>query len=146
MCARRGAAQGGALTGHRGALAGQGGALAGQGGALAGQGGALARPLRRVRRATGEYVDEDGAVVRRIRSLLAAGLNTSTIRTVLPCLRDEGEGLVPICSDLVAGLHRERDRIARAITDLRASMAALDGVIAAAPADVTRRALSSLGA
>lgn len=92
-----------------------------------------------------EYVDEDIAVVRRIRSLLAAGLNTSTIRTVMPCLRDSGERLVPTCSDLVAELHQERDRIARAITDLRTSMAALDGVIAAAPADVARRALSSLG-
>ncbi|MGW1465702.1 MerR family transcriptional regulator [Streptomyces sp. NPDC002308] len=93
-----------------------------------------------------EYVDEDVAVVRRIRSLLAAGLNTSTIRTVLPCLRDDGEWLVPTCSDLVADLHRERDRIARAIADLQTSMVALDGVIAAAPADVTRRALSTLDA
>ncbi|MER6511503.1 MerR family transcriptional regulator [Nonomuraea sp. NPDC001636] len=93
-----------------------------------------------------EYVEEDVAVVRRIRSLLAAGLNTSTIMTVLPCLRDAGDRLVPTCSDLLADLHRERARIAQAITDLQTSMDALDDVIAAAPADVTRRALAALDA
>ncbi|MFI7420509.1 MerR family transcriptional regulator [Nonomuraea sp. NPDC049684] len=92
-----------------------------------------------------EYVEEDVAVVRRIRSLLAAGLNTSTIMTVLPCLRDAGDRLVPTCPDLLADLHQERDRIAQAISDLQTSMDALDDVIAAAPADVTRRALASLG-
>ncbi|MGW2587524.1 MerR family transcriptional regulator, partial [Streptomyces virginiae] len=49
-----------------------------------------------------EYVEEDVAIVRRIRSLLAAGLGTSTITTVLPCLRDTGDRLVPTCSDLLA--------------------------------------------
>ncbi|MEU8323689.1 MerR family transcriptional regulator [Nonomuraea sp. NPDC048881] len=92
-----------------------------------------------------EYAEEDVAVVRRIRSLLAAGLNTSTIMTVLPCLRDAGDRLVPTCSDLLADLHQERARIAQAISDLQTSMDALDDVIAAAPADVTRRALASLG-
>ncbi|MFD8597359.1 MerR family transcriptional regulator [Kitasatospora sp. NPDC059646] len=91
-----------------------------------------------------EYVEDDVDVVRRIRSLLAAGLNTSTITTVLPCLRDTGERLVPTCADLLADLHRERDRIARAMSDLQSSMDALDRVIAAAPADVARRALASL--
>lgn len=91
-----------------------------------------------------EYVEEDIAVVRRIRGLLAAGLSTSTISTVLPCLRDTGDRLVPTCSDLLADLHRERARIAQAIGDLQTSMDALDDVIAAAPADVTRRALAPL--
>ncbi|WP_405813210.1 MULTISPECIES: MerR family transcriptional regulator [unclassified Streptomyces] len=92
-----------------------------------------------------EYAEEDVAVVRRIRSLLAAGLGTSTITTVLPCLRgDTGDRLVPTCSDLLADLHQERDRIAQVISDLQASMDALNNVIAAAPADVTRRALASL--
>ncbi|WP_281032389.1 hypothetical protein [Nocardia higoensis] len=40
-------------------------------------------------------------------------------------------------------LLRERTRIARAITDLEESMAALDAVIAAAPADIARRAAGS---
>ncbi|MEU8773449.1 MerR family transcriptional regulator [Streptomyces sp. NPDC048606] len=103
------------------------------------------RLLHPQRRPSGyrEYVEEDVAVVRRIRSLLAAGLRTSTIATVLPCLRDTGERLVPTCSDLLADLHRERERIARVVSDLQTSMDALDDVIAAAPADVTRRALAS---
>ncbi|MCX4721938.1 MerR family transcriptional regulator [Streptomyces virginiae] len=91
-----------------------------------------------------EYVEEDVVIVRRIRSLLAAGLGTSTITTVLPCLHDTGDRLVPTCSDLLADLHQERDRIAQAISDLQTSMDALNDVIAAAPADVTRRALASL--
>jgi DNA-binding transcriptional MerR regulator len=91
-----------------------------------------------------EYVEADVAVVRRIRSLLAAGLNTATIAGVLPCLRETGGRLVPTCSDLLADLHHERDRIAQAIGDLRSSLDALDAVIAAAPADVARRALNSL--
>ncbi|MEU1819766.1 MerR family transcriptional regulator [Streptomyces roseifaciens] len=91
-----------------------------------------------------EYAEGDVAAVRRIRSLLAAGLNTATIAAILPCLRDEGERLVPTCSDLVADLFRERDRITRAITDLQSSRAALDDVITAAPAEVAGRALATL--
>jgi DNA-binding transcriptional MerR regulator len=91
-----------------------------------------------------EYADADIATVRRIRSLLAAGLNTSTIATILPCLRDTGERLIPTCPDLVTDLHRERDRISRSITDLQTSLSALDEVITAAPPEVTRRALATL--
>ncbi|MEV3972538.1 MerR family transcriptional regulator [Streptomyces sp. NPDC050698] len=100
--------------------------------------------LRPERRPSGyrEYSEADVDTVRRIRSLLAAGLNTATIATILPCLRDEGERLVPTCSDLLADLTRERERITRAITDLQTSRAALDDVIAAAPADVRERAAS----
>ncbi|TQS26146.1 MerR family transcriptional regulator [Microbispora sp. KK1-11] len=90
-----------------------------------------------------EYGDEDVNTVRRIRSLLAAGLNTSTIAAILPCLRDDGDRLIPTCSDLLADLHRERDRIRRSITDLQTSLGALDRVIAAAPPDVRRRALAT---
>jgi DNA-binding transcriptional MerR regulator len=90
-----------------------------------------------------EYSETDVDAVRRIRSLLAAGLNTATIATILPCLRDDGEHLVPTCSDLLADLAKERERITKAITDLQASRSALDKVIAAAPADVAERATSS---
>jgi DNA-binding transcriptional MerR regulator len=90
-----------------------------------------------------EYSEADVDTVRRIRSLLAAGLNTATIATILPCLRDEGERLVPTCSDLLADLTTERERITKAITDLQISRSALDNVIAAAPADVTERATRS---
>lgn len=91
-----------------------------------------------------EYSDADTGTVRRIRSLLAAGLTTSTIATILPCLRDDGDRLVPTCSDLLADLRRERERITQSITDLQTSLNALDRVIAAAPPDVTRRALAAL--
>ncbi|MEU6904214.1 MerR family transcriptional regulator [Streptomyces coeruleorubidus] len=90
-----------------------------------------------------EYSEADVDTVRRIRSLLAAGLNTATIATILPCLRDEGERLVPTCSDPLADLTKERERITKAITDLQISRSALDNVIAAAPADVTERATRS---
>lgn len=88
-----------------------------------------------------EYDEADVGTVRRIRSLLAAGLSTASIATILPCLRDEDERLVPTCSDLLADLFRERERITNAITDLEISRSALDDVIAAAPADVAARAI-----
>jgi DNA-binding transcriptional MerR regulator len=98
--------------------------------------------LTPVRRPSGfrEYADGDVETVRRIRGLLAAGLGTATIATVLPCLRDDGERLVPTCADLVTDLCRERDRISTAITELQSSRAMLDTVIGSAPADVRERA------
>jgi DNA-binding transcriptional MerR regulator len=91
--------------------------------------------LRPHRRPSGyrEYLSSDIAVVRRIRSLLAAGLSTTTISTVLPCIREDGERLVPTCPDLVAQLRRERDRIDQAIDDLTTSRQILNTVITAAP-------------
>lgn len=91
-----------------------------------------------------EYAESDVQAVRRIRSLLAAGLNTATIATILPCLRDEDDRLVPTCSDLLTDLLRERDRITRAITDLQSSRSALDEVISAAPEEVASRAREAL--
>jgi DNA-binding transcriptional MerR regulator len=87
--------------------------------------------LQPLRRPSGyrEYQLSDVAVVRRIRGLLAAGLSTATIATVLPCVRDDGERLVPTCPDLLAELRRERDRIDRAIDDLTTSRRILDSVI-----------------
>lgn len=80
-----------------------------------------------------EYAPSDVALVRRIRGLLAAGLSTATISSVLPCIRDDGERLVPTCPDLVAELRRERDRIDQAINDLTASRHILDTVISSGP-------------
>ncbi|GAA0396182.1 MerR family transcriptional regulator [Streptomyces luteireticuli] len=91
-----------------------------------------------------EYAEADVQAVRRIRSLLAAGLTTATIAQILPCLRDEDDRLVPTCPDLLTDLFRERERITRAITDLQTSRSALDAVIAAAPEDVTSRAQEAL--
>jgi DNA-binding transcriptional MerR regulator len=104
--------------------------------------------LQPARRSSGyrEYSDSDVDTVRRIRSLLAAGLNTATIATVLPCLRDDDQRLVPICSDLVTELCGERDRINAAITELQASRAMLDTVIDAAPEDVAAEARANRAA
>ncbi|MDO3701346.1 MerR family transcriptional regulator [Micromonospora sp. C28SCA-DRY-2] len=93
-----------------------------------------------------EYSDSHVETVRRIRSLLAAGLSTNTIATVLPCLRDDNERLVPTCPDLVTDLCQERDRITAAITELQASRAMLDTVINAAPEDIASRARTNLAA
>jgi DNA-binding transcriptional MerR regulator len=79
------------------------------------------------------YCDSDIDTVRRIRILLTAGLTTRTIGKVLPCVREENRTLVPVCSDLVAELRRERERITQAIDDLKASRGLLDDVIMAGP-------------
>ncbi|MFF3215410.1 MerR family transcriptional regulator [Streptomyces sp. NPDC002886] len=81
------------------------------------------------------YSDSDVETVRRIRSLLAAGLPTSLIAQVLPCIRADEELLVPTCPDLLARLRREGERMTRAIEDLQASRAILNTIITAAPSD-----------
>ncbi|MEU3600196.1 MerR family transcriptional regulator [Streptomyces sp. NPDC006798] len=80
-----------------------------------------------------EYAEDDTDTVRRIRMLLAAGLNTRTIAELLPCTVADGESLIPACSGLVPGLERERERIDRAMADLLAARTALDALVAAAP-------------
>ncbi|MER5281023.1 MerR family transcriptional regulator [Streptomyces sp. NPDC002809] len=80
------------------------------------------------------YSEVDIDTVRRIRSLLAAGLSTTIIARILPCVCIDGLTLTPVCSDTVTELQRERERITRAIVDLQASRSMLDTVIAAAPA------------
>ncbi|WP_410657482.1 MerR family transcriptional regulator [Amycolatopsis sp. lyj-112] len=75
------------------------------------------------------YSDADVAVVRRIRILLAAGLNTAQILEVLPCIVDEGGRLTPDCPELVDGLLRQRARIDEAIGELEATRANLDTII-----------------
>jgi DNA-binding transcriptional MerR regulator len=90
------------------------------------------------------YSEEDIGTVRRIRCLLTAGLTTVTIAHVLPCVRDDGQRLVPVCSDLVAQLQRERERITLAIEELQASQGMLDTVITAAPPEVAQAATANL--
>jgi hypothetical protein len=71
--------------------------------------------------------------VRRIRTLLSAGLGTSVIAEVLPCMVDDGEIVAPSCPEPIPYLARERDRIDRSIDELHATRAILDSIIAAAP-------------
>lgn len=89
--------------------------------------------LRPERRASGyrEYAESDVATVRRIRTLLAAGLNTDLIREVLPCMVDEGNILAPTCDEMAEDLKRERERLGKAIEQLQTSQAMLDAIIRA---------------
>ncbi|KAB7845027.1 MerR family transcriptional regulator [Streptomyces mobaraensis] len=63
-----------------------------------------------------------------ILELFAAGLCSSKIAQVLPCLPGQG-GRERASEELVAGLLDERDRLDRAIRDLRRSRGVLDEVI-----------------
>jgi DNA-binding transcriptional MerR regulator len=92
--------------------------------------------LKPERRPSGyrEYSEADAQIVRRIRTLLAAGLSTSVIAEVLPCMVDDGEIVAPVCEELVPYLARERDRIDRSIDELRATRGILEAIIAATPA------------
>ncbi|MEW2580936.1 MerR family transcriptional regulator [Streptomyces syringium] len=91
--------------------------------------------LRPHRRPSGyrEYRDEDIGTVHGIRTLLAAGLGTTTIGELLPCMVDAGEGLVPACPEMLPDLYRERQRISDAVEDLLAARGVLDTIIAATP-------------
>ncbi|MFV2117483.1 MerR family transcriptional regulator [Streptomyces sp. Act-28] len=79
------------------------------------------------------YAESDVETVRRVRCLLAAGLSTSLIARVLPCVRADGDRIVPTCPELITRLREESERITRSIEELHKSRAILDSVIAAAP-------------
>lgn len=87
--------------------------------------------LRPERRPSGyrEYVHEDAATVRGIRLMLAAGLNTATIGRLLPCMADDGGTLAPSCSGMLPDLHRERERLSDAVSDLLTARARLDSLV-----------------
>ncbi|MFG2982584.1 MerR family transcriptional regulator [Streptomyces sp. NPDC048258] len=74
----------------------------------------------------------------RIQELYAAGLHSSKIARILPCMRDaDGGPSVRATPALVAELATERDRIDRMISDLLRSREVLDEVIEAAAGRVT---------
>jgi DNA-binding transcriptional MerR regulator len=77
------------------------------------------------------YTADDVEMVRRIRFLLAAGINTDTAREVLPCMLDDGEFLAPTCDEVVVDFERERERIDRKIAELESARASLDAIIVA---------------
>ncbi|MEV6308672.1 MerR family transcriptional regulator [Streptomyces sp. NPDC051840] len=80
----------------------------------------------------------EGAVDRviRIQEFYAAGLCSSKIAELLPCVRDEDGGPSAIATPrLVGDLSVERDRIDRQIEELRRSRDVLDEVIATAKGD-----------
>jgi DNA-binding transcriptional MerR regulator len=77
------------------------------------------------------YGEADVAAVRRIRILLAAGLNTAQIREILPCIIDEDGWLTPDCPELVDALRQQRSRLDEAIGELETTRANLDTIIGA---------------
>lgn len=91
------------------------------------------RGLLTARRTLGGHRDNaDAAVDRvlRIQELYAAGLSSSKIGQLLPCMRDADGGPSETADErLVTDLTAERDRIDRMIGDLRRSRAVLDEVI-----------------
>ncbi|MYU36877.1 MerR family transcriptional regulator [Streptomyces sp. SID8358] len=87
-----------------------------------------------------DYADWAVDRVIRIQEFYAAGLSSSKIAELLPCVRDADGGPSAIATPrLVGDLTTERERIDRQITDLLRSREVLDEVIATAegrpPAD-----------
>ncbi|MCM2415929.1 MULTISPECIES: MerR family transcriptional regulator [unclassified Streptomyces] len=85
------------------------------------------------RRTPGGHRDfPEGAVDRviRIQELYAAGLHSSKIARILPCMRDEDGGpSLRATPELVAELTTERDRIDQMVDDLLRSREVLEEVI-----------------
>jgi DNA-binding transcriptional MerR regulator len=77
------------------------------------------------------YSGADVVAAGHVWQLVAAGLSTTTIRQVLPCLVERAGRLTPICSDLIAQLTDEQRRIERSIEALVESRDAIANVIAA---------------
>ncbi|WP_431982813.1 MerR family transcriptional regulator [Streptomyces qinglanensis] len=90
-----------------------------------------------------EYSETDVDTVRRVRCLLTAGLSTSAIAQILPCLRDEGDRLVPTCPDLVGQLLAQRERMTAEIEALHTSRGLLDNVLDATPDHLKRAAAAN---
>ncbi|MET9295486.1 MerR family transcriptional regulator [Streptomyces sp. NPDC003077] len=97
--------------------------------------------LRPRRRPSGyrEYEETDMVAVRRIRTLLAAGLGTGTIAEILPCMLDVEASEVPSCPELAEVLVEERERINESIDELMAARSVLDAIISASLEPVTER-------
>ncbi|MFE6336517.1 MerR family transcriptional regulator [Streptomyces sp. NPDC057806] len=92
--------------------------------------------LLRADRTPGGHRDYPEAAVDRvirIQELFAAGLHSSRIAQLLPCMRDTDGGPSAVATPrLVHDLTEERDRIDRMIADLLRSRETLDEVIEAA--------------
>ncbi len=74
-----------------------------------------------------EYAEDAVERVERVRCLYAAGLNSDTVRRIMPCMyANESGGPAP---DLLDMFRAERERIEAAIGSLEKSRAALDSVI-----------------
>ncbi|WP_017588016.1 MerR family transcriptional regulator [Nocardiopsis ganjiahuensis] len=77
-----------------------------------------------------EYGDDAVERVDRVQCLIGAGLNTETIRELLPCVYAQERG--EPAPDLLDWLSAERDRVTAAIRGLERTREALDQVIESA--------------
>jgi DNA-binding transcriptional MerR regulator len=80
------------------------------------------------------YADADVVRVQRIQALLTSGLSTQKVKHILPCMMQHRDGLRLLCADLYDDLLAERKSLLDRIATLRASVNALDVIIAASPA------------
>ncbi|WP_340684016.1 MerR family transcriptional regulator [Amycolatopsis coloradensis] len=86
------------------------------------------------------YAEDDVTTVEHIRNLLAAGLSTTTIADLLPCMGSAGGQLIADCPELLLDLQRERARLSAAIAELTTARSTLDQVISTAPPSVEHEA------
>lgn len=94
-----------------------------------------------------EYGEDAVERVDRVQCLLGAGLNTETIRELLPCVYAQERG--EPAPDLLDWLCAERDRVSGAIRGLERTRQALDEVIENArtsPAEARVNADRAVGA
>jgi DNA-binding transcriptional MerR regulator len=92
--------------------------------------------LKPARRPTSGYRDYDGQAVhtvRHIQLLLSAGLGTTAIAEILPCVPDDTTVLAPTCPELLDALAEERARITRSIDRLATARDILDRLIRGTP-------------
>jgi DNA-binding transcriptional MerR regulator len=94
--------------------------------------------LRPDRNASGyrDYDERAVQAVRHIRLLLSAGLGTSVIAEILPCIRDDTTVFAPTCPELLDGLAEERARITGSIDKLTAARDILDRLLQTRPVRV----------
>ncbi|MFC7327909.1 MerR family transcriptional regulator [Marinactinospora rubrisoli] len=76
-----------------------------------------------------DYDEQTVTTVRRIQILLSAGLGTSAIAEILPCVIDENVVLAGRCPELLDGLAKERERITSAIEELTEARHILDNLV-----------------
>ncbi|MFI5912190.1 MerR family transcriptional regulator [Dactylosporangium sp. NPDC051541] len=76
-----------------------------------------------------EYDPNARFTVGHIQLLLAAGLNTTAIAEIVPCIPDETTVLAPTCQELLDALAQERDRIDERIAGLAAARNVLEKIM-----------------
>lgn len=91
--------------------------------------------LQPARRPSGyrDYDRQAVHTVRHIQLLLSAGLGTTAIAEILPCVPDDTIVLAPTCPELLDALAEERTRITTSIEKLTAARDILDRLIQGTP-------------